>query len=337
MSACSERDGSELAGVVVVDKPTGMSSLDVVRRIKKFFLSPLRVGHVGTLDPLATGVLPVCVGSATKLIEYMDLQWKHYQGVMVLGRITDTWDVTGRTVETRDVPVFPAEVLQQRFAEFEGVCRQRVPAFSAVKVGGRPLYVYARRGKAVEAPVRDVAIRSFRLVRVEGRELFFDLVCARGTYVRSLVHALGSRLECGACLASLRRIGSGCFRIEDARSLEAVEAALAAGLASDVLLPLERVLSHLEAVDVPPEGEWKALNGNPLSLRDIGRITGEEGLRIPVGKKVRIRVRGRLVGVGEFRREKDEYHLQPVRMIERGRPWGDRAADVQGRSDRNEY
>ncbi len=335
MPPCSERDGSEPAGVVVVDKPTGMSSFDVVRRIKRILVG-MRVGHVGTLDPLATGVLPVCVGPATRLIEFMDLEWKHYQGVLELGRITDTWDVTGRTIETRDVPLFPPEVLQERFGEFEGACRQQVPAFSAVKVAGRPLYAYARRGKAVEAPVRDVVIRSFRLLGAEGREVAFDLVCGTGTYVRSLVHALGSRLGCGACLASLRRIRSGCFRVEDARGLEELEAALTAGAGSEVLLPLERVLSHLEAVDVPPEGERKALNGNPLSPRDMG-FSEEENLQARVGSKVRIRVRGRLVGVGEFRKEKDGYHLQPVRMIERGRPWRDRAADVQGRSDRNEY
>lgn len=335
MPPCPERDGSELAGVAVVDKPTGMSSFDVVRKIKRI-LGGLRVGHVGTLDPLATGVLPVCVGAATRLIEFMDLEWKHYEGVLELGRITDTWDVTGRTIETRDVPYFPPEVLQERFAEFEGVCRQQVPAFSAVKVAGRPLYAYARRGKAMEAPVRDVVIRSFRLVRAEDRKVAFHLVCGTGTYVRSLVHVLGSQLGCGACLASLRRIRNGCFRIEHARGLEELEAALAAGAGSEVLLPLERVLSHLEVVDVPPENERKALNGNPLSLREMG-FSGEESPQGRVGNKVRIRVRGRLVGVGEFRKDKDGYHLQPIRMIEGGWPWWDRAADVQGRSDRNEY
>lgn len=336
MPACLERDGSAGAGVVVVDKPTGMSSFDVVRRIKRF-LAGLRVGHVGTLDPLATGVLPICVGSATKLIEFMDLEWKHYQGVLILGRITDTWDLTGRTIETRDVPRFPQQVLRSYFAEFEGVCRQQVPAFSAVKVAGRPLYAYARRGKAVEAPIRDVPIRSFRLLHAEGRELAFDLVCGKGTYVRSLVHALGSRLGCGACLASLRRIRSGCFGIEDAMGLEALETALAGGAESEVLLPLERVLSHLEAVDVPPEGERKVLNGNPLPLRDMGFVVEEGGLQSRVGEKVRIRIKGRLVGVGAFRRERDEWYLQPVRMIDGGRPREDRTADVQGRSDRNEY
>lgn len=313
-----ERDKPGLAGVVVLDKPGGMSSFDVVRRLKRH-LPGVRVGHVGTLDPLATGVLPVCLGEATKLIDYMDLEWKQYQGVLVLGRITDTWDVEGRTIETREVPYFPPSVLQERFAEFEGVYRQQVPVFSAVKVAGKPLYAYARKGKKVEAPSRDVTIRSFRLVRAEGRELAFDLVCGKGTYVRSLVQALGSRLGCGACLASLRRIRNGCFRIEEALDLETLEASLASGSWARFVLSLEQVLTHLEAVDVPAKAERKALNGNRLSSRDMDLPWGEEDLESRVGKKVRIRVRGRLVGIGEFRKENEDHYLQPVRMIDWGR------------------
>lgn len=313
-----EKDKPGLAGVVVLDKPRGMSSFDVVRRLKRH-LTGVRIGHVGTLDPLATGVLPVCVGHATKLIDYMDLEWKQYQGVLVLGRITDTWDVEGRTIETRDVPYLPPSLLQERFAEFEGVYRQQVPAFSAVKVAGRPLYAYARKGRKVEAPFRNVTIRSFRLVHAEGRELGFDLVCGKGTYVRSLVQALGSRLGCGACLASLRRIRSGGFQIEEALDLETLEASLASGSWAGFVLSLERVLSHLEAVDVPLQAERKVLNGNRLSSRDMDLSWGDEGFESRVGKKVRIRVRGRLVGIGEFRKENEDHYLQPVRMIDGGR------------------
>jgi tRNA pseudouridine55 synthase len=260
------------------------------------------------------------VGEATKLINYMDLEWKEYQGVLVLGRITDTWDVAGRTIETREVPRFPLELLLERFGEFEGVYRQQVPVFSAVKVSGKPLYTYARRGKTVEAPFRDVTIRSFRLVRAEGCELAFDLVCGKGTYVRSIVQDLGTRLGCGACLASLRRIRSGHFRIEDARDLESVDASLASGASEGVVLPLERVLTHLEGLDIPVESERKVLNGNRLSCRDMVLPWEEQGLAARVGKKVRIRVRGRLVGIGEIRKEGDEYCVQPVRMIDGGRP-----------------
>ncbi|MEW6440707.1 MAG: tRNA pseudouridine(55) synthase TruB [bacterium] len=309
------------AGVLIIDKPAGMTSLDVTRRLKGR-LGPLRMGHAGTLDPLATGVLPVCMGEATKLIDYMDLQWKHYRGCLQLGLETESWDVTGRIVAERPVPVLPTERLREVFRKFEGSQRQRPPAFSAVKVKGRPLYSYARKGVHVDPPARDVFVRSFDLLERRGEWLDFDLVCSRGTYVRSIVHGLGERLGCGACLSMLRRTRSGRFCLGDAVRLEQAEAEIDQGRLRNRLLSPEDVLSHLEPLEVRKESERKAWNGNPMETADL--LPSALELAVLEGRRVRIQVDGAVIGVGEVRSGAQGVFLQPLRLLRSQVP--DRAA-----------
>lgn len=310
-----EPRAASLSGVLIVDKPAGMTSLDVVRRVKKRH-GTVRMGHAGTLDPLATGVLPVCMGEATKLIDHMDLEWKHYRGGLRLGLETDTLDITGKVVRRECVPDFSREVLLPAFAELEGLQRQQPPAYSAVKFKGKPLYSYARRGQPVEAPFREVRIRAFGLQERRGEFLGFDLLCSRGTYVRSVVQSLGRRLGCGACLVSLRRMRSGRFLIEEAHPLAEVENYLESGKIEDLLLSPEEVLSHLEVLGIQKESEAKALNGNPLAREDFFPVPSAEGFSRREGEKVCLRMRSKVIGVGEVRRGEECCYVQPLRLLD---------------------
>lgn len=308
-------DGAQLnsAGVCVVDKPGGITSLDVIRRLKKW-VSPVRMGHTGTLDPLATGVLVVCIGEATKLVPYMRLEPKKYRGSLQLGLVTDSWDVTGKVLERKTIPSLSGERLMRAFGELEGLHYLEPPAFSAIKHKGRPLYTYARKGLVVETAPRETRIEAFRLLRRERDNLVFEITCNRGTYVRAVVHALGKRLGCGACLRSLRRLQAGRFSIEEALALEEMETVFERGRQPEVLLPLARVLDHMDAYEIRGEGERKVRHGSPLRGADV--LDGET-LDGHVGKRFRIMVQGELVAVAEARSDPLGAFLQPIRVVRR--------------------
>ena len=299
------------AGVWVVDKPEGITSSEVVRRLKRRW-GPLRIGHTGTLDPLATGVLPVCIGQATKLIPHMQLEPKVYRGAMVLGRETDTWDVTGSLVAERPVPRLSEEHLRETFARYEGQCVLEPPIYSAIKYKGKPLYAYARKGEQVRPAPRRVRVDSFRLLGRDGSTLEFELVCGRGTYVRSVVQSLGRILGCGACLRSLRRLRTGRFRIETSSPLKDLEAALEADAAREVLVSPEVTLDHLTACAVRTESEQKLRNGNPLREPDIEDATA---LASDFGAKIRVLLAGKVAAVAEIRKDTQGLLIQPVRVL----------------------
>jgi tRNA pseudouridine55 synthase len=306
-----DRARGDAAGVYLVDKPAGISSLDAVRRLKKLIAS-VRMGHTGTLDPLATGVLAVCVGEATKLIPYMRLEPKKYRGDLQLGLVTDSWDITGKVIEDNDVPFLSGESLEQAFGELEGLQYLEPPVFSAIKHKGRPLYTYARKGVIVDTPPRETYIEEFRLLKREGDFVSFELTCSRGTYVRAVVHEMGKRLGCGACLRSLRRLQCGRFKIEDALSLEELEAFIEARRQVEVLLPPADVLDHLDAYEVEGQGERKVLHGGPLRDEDVGYgdTLGER-----LGERFRIMIGGELAAVAEAKSDSLGVFLQPIRVL----------------------
>ncbi len=306
-----DRAQGHAAGVYLVDKPAGITSLDAVRRLKKL-VSSARMGHTGTLDPLATGVLAVCVGEATKLVPYMRLEPKKYRGELQLGLVTDSWDITGKVIESNDVPFFSGERLEQAFGELEGIQYLEPPVFSAIKHKGRPLYTYARKGVVIDTPPRETFIEAFRLLRREGELLAFELTCGRGTYVRAVVHAMGKRLGCGACLQSLRRLQCGRFKIEDALPLEALEAFIETRRQVEVLLPPADVLDHLDAYEVEGQSEKKVGHGGPLRDADVGY---GDTLRGRLGERFRIMIGGELAAVAEARSDSLGMFLQPIRVL----------------------
>ncbi len=301
-------------GVWVVDKPRNLTSVDVLRRLKKK-TGPVRMGHTGTLDPMATGVLPVCLGEATKLLNYMELEPKTYRGSLRFGLETDTWDITGAVLEQRPVPPTTARFLSGLLTRQVGERFLLPPIYSAIKYKGKPLYAYARKGQKVVTAPRKTFIRSFLMLECRGTDLDFELVCSRGTYVRAVVHELGKELGCGACLVSLRRLRCGRFRIDHARNLAQMEALLEKGRGAEALLPPEQVLGHVPACSVDGENAVRIRQGNPIRG---SAVNGMEFRAKRTGEKIRMMANGRLIAVAEVREDDEGFYLQPIRVLNRG-------------------
>ena len=210
----------DLEGILLIDKPTGMTSHDVVDRMRRL-LHIRRIGHAGTLDPSATGLLILLIGKATKVSQFLMSLDKTYEGTMKLGEVTDSHDADGEITETSEVPKsLDANVLAEHCQEFCGDQYQTPPMFSAKKIKGVPLYKLARKGKTVEREARLVRVTSFTLQSVELPHATFVVACSKGTYVRTLVHDLGQKVGCGAHLTQLRRTAIERFSIDQAHTLD---------------------------------------------------------------------------------------------------------------------
>jgi tRNA pseudouridine55 synthase len=213
---------TDLEGVLLIDKPEGMTSHDVVDRVRHK-LKMKRVGHAGTLDPNATGLLIILVGKATKLSQFLMGLDKTYEGVITLGVETTTQDAEGEVLSERPVPELSEEQVREAMKGFEGDQYQTPPMFSAKKVEGVPLYKLARKGKTIEREPRFIHVASFKLDRWESPDIEFTLACSKGTYVRTIANDLGEKLGCGGYLKELRRTDIERFRIEDSIELESFE------------------------------------------------------------------------------------------------------------------
>jgi tRNA pseudouridine55 synthase len=244
-------------GLLLVDKPSGITSHDAVSAVRGA-LGTRKVGHAGTLDPMASGLLLMGVGRATRLLRFLGGLEKEYEGTGRLGVETDTLDSLGRVVRTAAVDV-TEEQLRAAMDGLVGEIEQRPPAYSAVKVGGRKLYEAARRGEPVEAPSRTVRVRRFDLLRLEGMDFEFRAVCSGGTYVRVLVADVGGRLMCGAHLARLVRTRVGPFRLSDAVPPSE----------PGTPMPVERSVAHLPRLDLDAEEAAAAVHGRPLAPAGI--------------------------------------------------------------------
>ncbi|MGD9896184.1 MAG: tRNA pseudouridine(55) synthase TruB [Candidatus Methylacidiphilaceae bacterium] len=229
----------EIDGVLLLDKPKGCTSHDMVDVLRRRF-GLRKVGHCGTLDPLATGLLVLVLGKATRIQDLLMAEDKRYRGVMHLGQITDTQDADGRIVEERPVPPFSLEQLEAVFAKFSGEFLQVPPMVSAIKHHGKPLYKLAREGKVIERPPRIVHVFSYQILEWNPPLLGFEIFCRKGFYVRTYCHDIGLALGCGAHLAELRRLQSGNFTVDGALSFAELQQMQRA----EELLP--RVLSLAE-------------------------------------------------------------------------------------------
>lgn len=259
---------SDADGVLVVDKPTGPTSHDIVARVRRFFRGR-RVGHTGTLDPLATGVLPLCVGRATRLARFLTASRKTYRGAMRLGVATDTYDSEGAMSGQVSTEGLDIDRLRRAAEEFTGEIDQLPPPYSARKVAGRPLYKLARQGVEVTLQAKRVTVHRFEILRLDGDLAWFEAATSPGTYVRSLAHDLGRSLECGAHLVELQRTESGGFRIDQSRSMEEIENLGRQGRLSELLLPLSRLDLGLPSVTVTGEGLAAMRTGRALSDSEI--------------------------------------------------------------------
>jgi tRNA pseudouridine55 synthase len=213
------KENRELEGVLLIDKPCGLTSHDVVDKVRRK-LKMKRIGHAGTLDPMATGLLIMLVGKATKLSQYLMSLDKTYEGTIKLGESTNTYDGEGEVMTKRSVPSLTLEEVAAVVSSYLGDQYQKPPMFSAVKINGQPLYKMARQGKEVEREPRFIRISRFDVVRFDSPEVDFSLDCTKGTYVRSLANDIGEKIGCGGYLSGLRRIASDKFNLNDAIRLE---------------------------------------------------------------------------------------------------------------------
>ena len=262
-------------GIIIIDKPTGWTSMDVCAKLRGI-LREKRIGHAGTLDPMATGVLPVFVGRATKAVQFAENGRKEYHAVLKLGTVTDTQDTTGAVLEMHPVTVGADEV-RAALEHFTGELLQLPPMYSALKVNGQKLYDLARQGKTVERKPRAITVYELELLEQSAPDEFaLRVVCSKGTYIRTLCHDLGQALGCGGCMAALRRTEASGFGIGEAVTLED-----AAREGEALLRPLDSLFRAYPAFTIPNAAlEKKCLCGNPLrvSLADgIYRVYGCDG------------------------------------------------------------
>ena len=249
-------------GIVIVDKPQGWTSQDVTARLRRV-LSTRRIGHGGTLDPMATGVLPVFVGRATRAVEFFEHAEKTYEATLRLGVKTDTQDITGTVLEERPVTVTEQDILNVLPA-FRGEILQIPPMYSALKVNGQKLYDLARKGKEVERQPRPITIHELELLHFDGQDARIRVRCSKGTYIRTLCEDMGEKLGCLGCMAALRRTRAGEYTIEKAVPLQTL---LDAENPEQYLLSMDSPFLGYPAVTLSENQEKRCRNGNAFTLR----------------------------------------------------------------------
>ena len=263
-------------GFLNFNKPIGITSMDALRRIKAITGQKQKVGHAGTMDPLARGVLPICFGQATRLMEYVVGRTKRYTVGIKLGETTKTFDAEGEVTKSGDPSGITAETIQAILPTFTGAVMQTPPMYSAIKINGQRLYKLARAGIEVEREARPVEIYDIQIVEFSLPTVVINVECGRGVYMRSLAHDLGSALGCGGYVTDLIRTYSGGFNIEDSVTLEQLEQAIArdsTGWLQD-LFPVDVVLRELRAVKVSTQAQRYLSNGQPVGIGRAGMEAG---------------------------------------------------------------
>ncbi|MFQ5608093.1 MAG: tRNA pseudouridine(55) synthase TruB [Candidatus Zixiibacteriota bacterium] len=262
-------------GALAIDKPVGLTSHDVVQRLRGL-LDQKKIGHTGSLDPLATGLLVICLGSASKIARFITGQTKAYEAEIRLGKSTDTYDAEGLIdpLESDTIPGVSLEDIQGELTHFEGEIGQRAPRFAAIKVDGQALYKSARAGIRRRPPIRSVVIHKIALIGYQAPFLRLTIECGKGTYIRSLAHDLGERLGCGGYLSSLRRTRVGSFSLSDALTLEEMEKLSSEDILTEALVPMEQAIG-LPSLVVSDSFVPRVRNGVAPGERDIEHIHGE--------------------------------------------------------------
>jgi tRNA pseudouridine55 synthase len=277
-------------GLLVIDKPPGWTSHDVVAKVRRL-TGVRRVGHAGTLDPAATGVLPLGIGQGTRVLEYLGDADKSYRGVVRLGLTTTTDDAEGEPLKERSWQGVTEENIRAALDRFTGEIEQIPPMFSAIKRGGVPLHKLARAGVEVERQPRPVRIDRIELLRLALPDIDLSVDCSKGTYIRTLARDLGELLGCGAHLASLRRTRHGAFTLAEAETLEELEDCAARGSMEALLLAPDLALLHAPALVVSERDEWLLLTGRivrpdqgPAPAGRVARVYGADGSFLAVAQ-----------------------------------------------------
>ncbi|MCD7751203.1 MAG: tRNA pseudouridine(55) synthase TruB [Lachnospiraceae bacterium] len=294
-------------GIINIYKEAGYTSFDVVAKMRGI-LKTRKIGHTGTLDPAATGVLPVCVGNATKAAEFLADHDKEYIAELLLGVTTDTLDTTGQVLETRPVTCDEEEV-RAAILSFLGVSEQIPPMYSAVKVNGKRLYELARAGREVERTPRSIEITGLEILSLKLPVVSFRVVCSKGTYIRSLCQDIGEKLNCGGCMQSLERTRVGAFDKSTAVTLVELERHRDAGTLPEIVLGVDQIFMQYQAVTLKDRFMKIAENGNKLRTETL-----TEPVLLSDGEKVRLYGEDeRFYGVYEYRSA--EAVLKPVKFF----------------------
>lgn len=293
------------SGIINVYKEKGYTSHDVVAKLRGI-LKQKKIGHTGTLDPQAEGVLPVCLGAGTKLCELLTDKDKEYEALLLLGVSTDTQDITGTVQKRLPVTVSEEEVLQV-IGSFVGEYEQIPPMYSAIKIDGKKLYELAREGKEIERKARTVSIVTLSVLSVELPRVRFRVACSKGTYIRTLCHDIGEKLGCGGCMEELVRTRAGSFRLEEAVTLGEIEKKHEEKKLMSSILSVEEVLSEYPVCEVKPHADRLIYNGNPFEQADCAN-------QAPTDIPIRVRDSGgRFVGLYVYRAEKRAFY--PLKMF----------------------
>lgn len=280
-------------GILLIDKAEGWTSSDVVIKLKGV-LRERRVGHSGTLDPMATGLLAVFVGRATRAVEFAEAHDKRYTAGLRLGVTTDTQDVTGSVLRSCQANVAEDE-LKAVLTRFTGELEQIPPMYSAIKINGQKLYDIARRGGEVERRPRHITVSGISVVGRSGNDFVLDISCSKGTYIRTLCNDIGDALGCGGCMSSLRRTAAGDFSVSQAYTIDEVVAAAAAGEAGKLLLPTDSMFAALPRCTAGAQDERRIKNGNEIKTPDLAdgdyRVYSDSGEFLMLGRAENGRMR----------------------------------------------
>ena len=294
------------SGIVVLKKEEGITSQGAVNRVKRLF-GAAKAGHTGTLDPLATGVLPVLIGRAVKASEYMLASDKYYRATLKLGLTTDTEDITGEVLtECADIPD-ENEVLAA-VKKFEGKIMQTPPMYSALKVGGKKLCDIARAGGEIEREAREITVHSIKAAKITYDTYFLDVHCSKGTYIRTLCADIGATLGCGGVMATLERTRASVFTLDDAHTLSEIEA-LAESERDSLIVPTERVFDSYEKITLDPFFARLARCGVEIYLKKIGK-------QIPVGTRVTLYDELGFFALAEVREFEGGTAIKPIKQFD---------------------
>ncbi len=291
-----------LNGILVIDKPQGLISTETLEKVKKI-LKVKKAGHGGTLDPIATGVLPIFLNNATKLAQIFLEGDKIYEGEFQLGIVTDTYDITGEILAENEIPDFSINEIQEIANTFLGEIEQIPPPYSAAKYKGRPLYKYARNGIFIPKKPKKIKISEFKILEKKDSKVRFYLHCSKGTYVRSLINTLGEKLKCGAVLVNLRRLKKSVFTLDDAITLEKLEELASQGLDKilSFIIPPEKALEFLPKIIVSEDFSQKVRDGRQIYTSSFLSFIKFQKLTISTTEKwIRIvNTKGKLVAIIE--------------------------------------
>ncbi|HHV95402.1 MAG TPA: tRNA pseudouridine(55) synthase TruB [Clostridiaceae bacterium] len=301
-------------GFFNVLKPPGMTSFDVVAYLKKLLNTGEKIGHAGTLDPGAAGVLPICIGNATKVVNYIMDMKKIYRAELTLGVSTDTQDSFGNVVEKRDIDYddISIENIRKVMDNFIGEIEQIPPMYSAIRIDGKRLYELAREGKLIERKPRKVYIYSIDIVCFNKDKILFDVVCSKGTYVRTLCSDIGDALGCGGHMSFLIRKKTGIFELDNSYTLEQIAGAAKNGKIKELIIPVEEALKDYGSFYLSNKNERKFKNGNYIEyeISDKSKEHNEEGKILKVFDNNK-----QFIGLGEIIHKGDKSFIKPKKLL----------------------